>query len=95
MNWRLLTANIVVSVGIARAEAQPISAQILPNGHVQFVTGGPEFDGRQFMQQLFRMKRQTPIRELHLYVRSQAALDHVGDVTSRAASAGFKVRAID
>ena len=80
---------------MASAGPQSIQAQILPNGHVQFVAGGPEFSNRQLKRQLLKIKLETAVRAVHLYSRSEASFSHIGEVVSCFKSLGFDVIAVD
>ncbi len=94
MNCRVLAAFLVLSVANASAQA-PINVNILPNGRVQFIKDGPELDARTFRLQLLKLKRETPVREIHVYSRSEASMSHEPQIFRQIKAAGFKVIAVD
>lgn len=94
MNWRVPAAFLVLSVLHASAQA-PININILPSGRVQFIKNGPELDARTLRLKLLKLRQETSVREIHLYVRSEASMSHEPEILRLIEAMGFKVIAID
>jgi hypothetical protein len=94
VNWRLVGAYLFLSAGAACAQAPESPVVILPDGNVQIKRGGPELDAGQFRQLILRMKQETPVPAIHIYVRSSGAFSHLANILEQIKRTGFDMKKV-